>query len=73
MISLIYYGTHQDLDLLPPFPLYVDSPGYVCDLLLAGWLDRDTYRVWLTQTVVSAWWTRLPHDPTSDVGYWREV
>ncbi len=52
---------------------YVDPQGYACDVLLAYWLDREAYQAWMTQPAIADWWTGLPRDPSSDVGYWREV
>lgn len=52
---------------------YVDAEGYHCDILLAYWVGRDGFQRWNNSAQVSAWWATLPTDPSSDVGFWREV
>ena len=52
---------------------YVDSDGYHNDVLMAYWLDVESYRAWAAQAEVAVWWDGLPQDPASDVGFWREV
>lgn len=52
---------------------YVDPDGYHNDVLMAYWLDVESYRAWANQPEVAAWWADLPQDPASDIGFWREV
>ncbi|GAA4722237.1 phenylacetaldoxime dehydratase family protein [Nocardioides endophyticus] len=48
-----------------------DAKGFHEDIMMAYWLNLDTFERWIKSPDVVAWWDDLPEQ--GEVGYWREI
>jgi len=52
---------------------FVDSFGYICEMLMAYWLNKKDYELWCSREDVKYWWDNISLDSETDIGFWKEV
>jgi aldoxime dehydratase len=52
---------------------HVDKQGFHNDVFMAYWIDPPRAASWWGGGAVSQWWSELPVDRSSDLGFWHET